>query len=276
VAGALVFGVLGVLLATPVLASARLILIYIYRKLLDREPFEPERGPAGVRIRGLIAGRKIEAVSFDLDGTLTALDWSATQWAVSYFYWLERVLPSPRRKLAAQRLMVTLEGLINFLVSQARRLGWHNHAQLQRLLPVLDRLRGYPPADDLMVLPGVAQTLHRLANSYRLVLITPRDRASVEQFLHRAGLDQGVFELVLTGEDVRNVLPHSEGLVTIAERLNLEANQLLMVSDTDVNLRAASAMELATAGVLGGLGRAADLREADLVLTSLVELEAWL
>jgi predicted PurR-regulated permease PerM/phosphoglycolate phosphatase-like HAD superfamily hydrolase len=276
VAGALVFGVLGVLLATPVLASARIILIYIYRKLLDREPFEPERGPAGLRIRGLIAGRKIEAVIFDLDGTLTALDWSATQWAVSYFYWLERVLPSQRRKLAAQQLMVTLEGLLNFLVSQLRRLGWHDHAQLQRLLPIFDRLRGYPPADDLMLLSGAAQALHRLADTYQLVLITPRDRASVEQFLRRAGLGNGLFALILTGEDVRNVLPHSEGLVAIAQRLNLETNQLLMVSDTEVNLRAASAMDLATAGVLSGLGRPADLREADLVLPTLNELEEWL
>lgn len=41
-AGASVAGILGILLAAPLLASARLILFYIYRKLLDQPPFEDE------------------------------------------------------------------------------------------------------------------------------------------------------------------------------------------------------------------------------------------
>src|SRR5690606_29760836 len=82
VAGALVFGVLGVLLATPVIASARIILTYIYRKLLDQEPFQPAHlAQAAMRIPGLVAGRKIEGVIFDLDGTLAEPSWEATSWA---------------------------------------------------------------------------------------------------------------------------------------------------------------------------------------------------
>jgi beta-phosphoglucomutase-like phosphatase (HAD superfamily) len=75
---------------------------------------------------------------------------------------------------------------------------------------------------------------------------------------------------------MRNLLPHSEGLTTIATRLALLPNQILMVSDTDVNLRAARAMEMATVGVLNGLGREQDMREADLVLPTTIELEEWL
>jgi predicted PurR-regulated permease PerM len=41
-AGASIAGILGLLLAAPVLASARLIFIYIYRKLNDLPPF-PEK-----------------------------------------------------------------------------------------------------------------------------------------------------------------------------------------------------------------------------------------
>ncbi len=40
IAGTLVFGLLGVLLAMPIMASARTILSYIYRKLFDLDPFE--------------------------------------------------------------------------------------------------------------------------------------------------------------------------------------------------------------------------------------------
>jgi predicted PurR-regulated permease PerM len=38
-AGASIAGVFGILLAAPLLASARLLLLYIYHKLLDRPPF---------------------------------------------------------------------------------------------------------------------------------------------------------------------------------------------------------------------------------------------
>jgi phosphoglycolate phosphatase-like HAD superfamily hydrolase len=277
VAGALVFGVLGVLLATPVIASARLILLYVYRKLLDREPFEPERSlDASVRIRGLIAGRKVEAVVFDLDGALAGLDLHATNWAVSYFYWLDNLISIEQRRQFARRVMVTLEGTINFLYSRIYRYRGPQHLKIQRLLPFFDILRGYPPCDVLMPQPGVPETLQHLAGSYLLALISTRPRAEVNCFLANARLAEGVFAITLSIEDLRNPLPHSEGLVIITQRLVLNANQILMVSDTDANLRAPRAMEMATAGVLSGLGQPQDMRDADLVLTSVAELEEWL
>jgi hypothetical protein len=42
VVGASVGGILGVMLATPVIATGRVILGYLYRKLLDQEPFPIE------------------------------------------------------------------------------------------------------------------------------------------------------------------------------------------------------------------------------------------
>lgn len=276
VAGALVFGVLGVLLATPVIASCRIILTYIYRKLLDQEPFHsPHLAQAAMRIPGLVAGRKIEAVIFDLDGTLAEPNWEATGWAVSYFYWLERLAPADRRREVARRLLVMSEGAVNFLLSQIHRFHLDKHPRVQRMLPLLDSLRGYPPLQDLRPLP-VAATLQQLTNFYRCALISMREPEEVAQFLRRAELDQGIFEVVLTRAEVRNLLPRSEGLGVIAERLGLQPNQLLMVSDTDVNLRAARAMEMATAGVMTGLGVAEEMREADLVLTSVTELTDWL
>jgi predicted PurR-regulated permease PerM/phosphoglycolate phosphatase-like HAD superfamily hydrolase len=277
VAGALVFGVLGVLLATPTIASARLVLRYVYRKLLDLEPFEPERmSEASVRIRGLIAGRKIEAIVFDLDGTLAGLDWRATNWAVSYFYWLDNLISIEQRRRIARRVMVTLEGTINFLYSRISRHSGRRRLKLQRLLPLFDTLRGYPPCAALAAQPAVPETLHSLAESYLLALISTRPRSEVDCFLANAHLAEGVFALTLSGEELRNPLPHSEGLVIVAQKLALNANQILMVSDTDTNLRAARAMEMATAGVLSGLGQAEDMREADLVLAGVVELVEWL
>jgi phosphoglycolate phosphatase-like HAD superfamily hydrolase len=71
-------------------------------------------------------------------------------------------------------------------------------------------------------------------------------------------------------------LPHSEALLTATAHLGLAANHVLVVSDTDVNLRSARAAEMATAGVLSGLGEERDLRDADLVLPSATDLVEWL
>src|SRR5690606_13055475 len=98
IAGTLVFGLLGVLLATPIMASARVILSYIHRKLLDLEPFEPIKTPqASVRIPGLIAGRKIEGIIFDLDGTLAQVDWTIPIWAANHLTWLDPVVEPEQR-----------------------------------------------------------------------------------------------------------------------------------------------------------------------------------
>jgi phosphoglycolate phosphatase len=109
-----------------------------------------------------------------------------------------------------------------------------------------------------------------------LALISTRPRTEVDCFLANVSLAESVFAIIVPVEDLRNPLPHSEGLVLIAQKLGLNANQILVVSDTDTNLRAARAMEMATAGVLSGLGQAVDMREADLVLTRAAELVEWL
>ncbi len=62
----------------------------------------------------------------------------------------------------------------------------------------------------------------------------------------------------------------------ILEALGIDPEQILIVSDSDVNLRAGRAMGMASAGVLSGLGDERDMRDADIVLPSVTELPEWL
>lgn len=275
IAGTLVFGLLGVLLATPIMGSARVILSYIYRRLFDLEPFEPRRtSQTIIRIPGLIAGRKIEAIIFDLDGTLTGLDWALVEGAQRPISWLDPVLAPSLRGRLMRRIMVGIEGLVNFLVSQTRR--FKNQERINRILPTLDRLRGYPAAPLLEPLPRVVNLLQQLAQQYRLVLVSTRDDTSIRHFFRNAGVSPSAFALILGRNDVRNLLPHSEALETATSQLMLGAGQVLVVSDTDSNLRAARAAEMATVGVLCGLGEEKDLLESDLILATTAELLDWL
>lgn len=275
ISGALVFGALGVLLATPTVASARTILVYIYRKLLDQEPFDVRQGAqGGVRIRGLIGGRKVEAIIFDLDGTLTELDWQATKWSADHFLWLDRIIPPASRREQTRRLMIALEGFINFLISQFGRSA--SSDLLARSLPLFNALRGYPPPEVLSLQPGVFPVLERLSYRYKLALITARDERSLQLFFRNSNVNHTLFQTIVTRQDVRNLLPHSEGLTLIAEQLQLVPEQLLVVSDSDVNLRTGRAMGMAAAGVLSGLGEAQDMRDADIVVQDVCELDEWL
>lgn len=274
IGGALAFGTLGVLLATPVVASARTLFVYAYRKLLDQEPFESAGAPSSVRIRGLVGGRKIEAIVFDLDGTLTALDWRMVAGAATHLQWLGWLAPAEQRQRTARRLMVALEGFVNFLISQLHRA--ESPQLLERLLPFFNLLRGYPAPEKLTLQPQVAFCLANLARHYRVALITARDHRSVCAFLHEQGLDDQLFHATATRNTVRNLLPHSEGLLYLSEQLGLAPEQMLVISDSDVNLRAGRAMGMATAAVLTGLGEEKDMRSADITLQTVCELEEWL
>jgi hypothetical protein len=65
VIGAYVGGILGVMLATPIIATGREILGYLYRKLLDQEPFPiketvPESGNSYFSTRDWLSSRLAE------------------------------------------------------------------------------------------------------------------------------------------------------------------------------------------------------------------------
>ena len=84
-------------------------------------------------------------------------------------------------------------------------------------------------------------TLLRLGQLYRLALVTTRECADVTLFLEQNGLSGGLFDLVVVREDVRNILPHIDPLQRTAVLLGVSTRNMLLVSDTDVGLRAGCA-----------------------------------
>ncbi len=275
ITGALTFGVLGILLAAPVIGSARVLLMYIAAKMADREPFATDRGAQSIlRIPGVVAGRKIEAVLLELDGTVAAPDTRAIDWAAERFRWMDRAIPPTLRRDMARRLLTSFEAPINLLLNQLYR--WHWNETIARWGPTLDRLRGYPPADAMQLLPDVRDAIARFSTVYKLGLISARPRAEVMAFLQRARLDSGIFDAVVAREDVKNILPQVDPLLKGVALLGVRPDQVLVVSDSDVGLRAARAAEMATAGVHTGLALPDNVRDADLVVADAALLAAYL
>ncbi|MCB0095245.1 MAG: AI-2E family transporter [Caldilineaceae bacterium] len=275
ISSALVFGLLGVLLATPLIASTRTILSYIYAKLFDLEPFEQTASSqTTVRIRGLIAGRKIEGIVFDLDGAVAQLNLGLIDTVVERTSWIERLVNEAQRRHIVHRLLVMLEVPVHFLMSQLIR--FELYEELERFLPTFNRLRGHAKPEQMEAVPQVLDALTELAPHYRLGLISTRNRFTIDQFLDRSGLNSGLFDTVIAQEDVRNLMPHVEGLMKISDAWQLPPNTMLVVSDTDANLRSGRAANMATAGVLSGLGERSDLEDADIIIDDATELCEWL
>jgi beta-phosphoglucomutase-like phosphatase (HAD superfamily) len=171
-------------------------------------------------------------------------------------------------------MLTSLEAPINLLLNQLYR--WHWNETIERWGPTLDRLRGFPTVDAMQLLPDVRDAIMRFSTIYKLGLISSRPRAEVMAFLQEARLDSGVFDVVVAREDVKNILPQVDPLLKGVALLGVQPDQVLVVSDSDVGLRAARAAEMATAGVNTGLALPENVRDADLVVADAALLAAYL
>lgn len=272
ISATVVFGALGVLLAMPVVASARILLSYVYSKLLDREPFERLHwDDPGVRVPGLVAGRRIEGVIFDLDGVIAQIDWGMAERIAHSLAWTERAIPYEQRLLLARHWMRIIEGNVNRWISF---LIWLRLPDLlARIRPTLDRWRGLAPVNEMQPVDGSLPLLSSLSPHYRLALVTTRSQAEVSCFFAQYGLALTLFDGLVSGEQIRHLPPHSEALSLALAQLKLPAEAVLMVGDSEVQLRPARTLGMATVGVTSGLSQAAALADADLILDRAAQLE---
>lgn len=271
VIGAVEFGIWGVLLAAPLLATVRLLGGYVYARLLDREPF-PVTPPVAER-RGVVRGQPVVGVLFDLDGTLADTDDTLIAGLAARLGRWRRLFPAQDPKPFLRRLVVMAEGPVNGLITQLDRLGLDDEAF--RLSRWFARFLGQRQAEAMTLIPGVDALLRQLKPTYRLALVTTRDREAVARFLQMNGLD-GLFDAVITRDDVRRLKPHPEPILLAAQRLGLAPQECLMVGDTAVDIQAGGAAGARTVGVLCGFGQERDLADADLVLPTTADLGAVL
>jgi hypothetical protein len=83
-AGNAMAGILGILLAAPTIACARVLIGYALRKLFDQEAFaEPETPDLRLLWGEMVQKREVAAILFDIDGTLVETDDYLTRWVSS-------------------------------------------------------------------------------------------------------------------------------------------------------------------------------------------------
>ncbi len=201
----------------------------------------------------------VEAVLFDLDGTLIDTDDTLiAQWArrLARLAWL---FPQRDPRPFLRRALMQAETPGNAFV------GLLDALYLDRVFAELGerlyRARGLATPKTVAPIIGVDVLLTALAARYPLALVTTRVRRQAEALLAAAGLPP-VFQATVGAQDVRHMKPQPEPIQKAAQLLGVAPEYCLMVGDTEVDIRAARAAGAWAVGVLCGFGERDELERA--------------
>jgi HAD superfamily hydrolase (TIGR01509 family) len=268
--GATIFGILGALLAAPTISTLRHVVGYIYRKLLDMEPF-PEPPSFAARVEE----RDARAVLFDLDGTLLGTDEAVIEYLAERLHRVpllqrlygsrrlaRRIMAGSERPLAIVALWLDLLGIDKQVLSWGK---W------------LERMDGQPEGSHFAAVDGAVDVIRQVSERYDLAIVTSRSRADANQFIDRYNLT-GCFAAIVARGDVRRYKPAPEPVRRAADWLGYSPEQCIVVGDTVLDIRAGQRAGALTVGVLSGFGERVQLerQEPDLILETMVGLVSHL
>jgi phosphoglycolate phosphatase-like HAD superfamily hydrolase len=198
---------------------------------------------------------EIEAVLFDLDGTLMDTDDQAVERLARRL----RRLHWPRPHQAARRFVMASETPGNAMMTLLDMLGLDG--PLMALNGRLRRWRGEHTGGDFPLVADARDMLGALSGRYRLAVVTTRSLAEAEAFLESHGL-RSVFDPLVTRESTWRLKPHPAPIRHAARLLGTRVERCVMVGDTTVDVRAARRAGAWAVGVLCGFGERGELERA--------------
>ncbi|MEA3342188.1 MAG: HAD family hydrolase [Chloroflexota bacterium] len=198
---------------------------------------------------------KIEAVLFDLDGTLMDTDDQAVE---KLGYRMER-LRWPHPHQAARRFVMAAETPGNALMTLIDILGLDS--PLATFTDRLHRWRGLRGQADFRLVADAEEMLTALKGRYRLAVVTTRGRRDAEAFLDQHDLHD-FFDALVTRESTWRLKPHPAPVRRAAQLLDAPVKRCVMVGDTPVDVKSARRAGAWAAAVLCGFGEREELERA--------------
>ena len=213
----------------------------------------------------------IQALCFDVDGTLSDTDDLFVQRLARWLHPLSSVLPNRDPLPYARRLVMATENPGTYLFSLPDRLG------LDEGLSILGDWiyqRGLAKASlPFLLVPGVREMLSQIHGRMPMSIVSARGERSTRAFLEQFELTP-LFHSVVTAQTCGHTKPYPDPILFAARQMGVPPETCLMIGDTTVDMRAGKAAGAKTVGVLCGFGQEAELHRAgaDLILatTSLI------
>lgn len=209
---------------------------------------------------------KIQALCFDVDGTLSNTDDLYTQ-KISKFI-PKFLFKQPDQ--TARRIVMWIEAPGNALMGLADTL--HLDDEMVAVINWISRHRKHSSKEFLLV-PGVDEMLRQLHGRYPMAVVSARDEKGTMAFLERFDLVQ-YFDAIVTGLSAKHTKPYPDPVLLAADKLGVAPDNCLMIGDTTVDIRAGKSAGAQTVGVLCGFGEEPELRKmgADEILGDTTEL----
>ena len=217
---------------------------------------------------------RIQAVCFDVDGTLRDTDDQYVARLASWLKWVRFALPRRDAQKAARWLVMRSESPVNAVMGAADRLGIDG--LVARIGKTLFRRRR-KTAHEFEIIAGSQDCLQLLAGHFPLAVITTRGEETTEAFLAHYAI-RGYFRCVASAQTCQRTKPHPDPVLWAAAQMGVAPEHCLMIGDTTVDILAGKAAGAQTVGVLSGFGEEDELLEcgADLILARAADISEYL
>ena len=209
---------------------------------------------------------RIQALCFDVDGTLSDTDDLYTQQISRFFPRILFLNPDH----TARRFIMWIEAPGNALLGLADTLGLDD--QMVAVINWLSRRRRHTPKKFLLI-HGVDTMLAQLYGRFPMAVISARDEHGTMAFLEQYDLVK-YFDVIVTGLSAAHTKPYPDPVLLAAQKMNIAPQNCLMIGDTTVDIRAGRSAGAQTVGVLCGFGEEAELKKmgADMILNDTTKL----
>ncbi|MFC5530752.1 pyrophosphatase PpaX [Cohnella yongneupensis] len=198
--------------------------------------------------------KKIEAVLFDLDGTIIDTNELIIQ---SFLHALKGIVPE---SFGRTHIIPSMGQPLTMQLQQFS--GRENVEELTQIYREYNHRRH----DEMVALfPGVAEVVPVLhAAGIRIGIVTTKMRATTLRALQLLGLSE-YMDTIVTLDDVQHAKPHPEPVAKAIAALGVDASATLMVGDSSVDIKSALAAGAVPVGVAWSLKGADNLYEAGAV-----------
>lgn len=122
--------------------------------------------------------------------------------------------------------------------------------------------------------PGMAELLPQLKKNFRLAVASSADRRKVDVNISVLGVEESVFDAVITGSDITNKKPDPEIYLKAAASVGVSPENCLVVEDAVAGVQAGKAAGCTVVGVKGSFdGETLAAAGADYVVETTADIK---
>jgi HAD superfamily hydrolase (TIGR01509 family) len=118
--------------------------------------------------------------------------------------------------------------------------------------------------------PGLKDLLQNLHEEFAMAIVTGSLRAEIMPTLEKEGIIH-FFQTVITANDISRSKPDPEGYLKGIKTLNIPVENIVVIEDTDIGVKAAKAAGLKCIALEQG-GLTKNLQEADKIVKMVIEI----